>query len=77
MTNLQNKSECYEIHRQLTTSSSAKTEDGWTVTYSGDKNNSRSQTVKATRREEDVEIRHMHGSEGVARVLMKARSTSD
>ena len=69
--------DCYEIHRQLTTSSSAKTEDGWLVTYSGNKNNPHSQKVKATRGDEEIDLRHMHGSEGVARVLMKARSTSD
>lgn len=66
--------ECYQIARQLKSSPTASTLDGWVVSYAGDKSNAASQRVIARKDDKEIILKHYYGSEGIAQVLLRARN---
>lgn len=66
--------ECYELSKALKRHTSVKTDDGWVIEQKGDRNNPRCQRITATKDEKEICLNHYWGSEGIDRILMKARN---
>lgn len=66
--------ECYQVARQLKEADTATTEDGWIVSYQGERNIPHSQYTVARKGEQEITLSHYWGSEGIARLLTKARA---
>ena len=66
--------ECYELDRELKKQKTVETDDGWVIEYRGDRNNSRSQSITATKDGKQITLSTYWGSEGIALTLLKARN---
>ena len=72
-----NVSDCYRLHGELRSTGKATTTDGWALSFRGDKLNPRTQSIVATKDEQTIELKGYWSSEGIARLMTKARNDNN
>ena len=66
--------DCYQIFRDIRANGFAITSDGWKVEFEGLRAAPHSQRIIATNATEEISLTHCWGSEGIARLMLKARA---